>query len=78
MRPQILFPLFAPITGLPGIGPRTARQIAGLAGPLVVDLLWHLPREIVDRRFSPKIVEAPEGLGAIFLPSVVEFAYDWL
>ena len=61
MRPEILFPLFAPITGLPGIGPRIARQIEGLAGPLVVDLLWHLPREIVDRRFSPKIVEAPEG-----------------
>ena len=61
MRPEILFPLFAPVTSLPGIGPRTGKQIEGLAGPLVVDLLWHLPREIVDRRYSPKIVEAAEG-----------------
>jgi ATP-dependent DNA helicase RecG len=61
LRPQILFPLFAAITGLPGIGPRNAKLIESLAGPHLVDLLWHLPREIVDRRFSPKIAEAPEG-----------------
>jgi ATP-dependent DNA helicase RecG len=61
MRPEILFPLFAPVTSLPGIGPRTGKQIEGLAGPLVVDLLWHLPREIVDRRYSPKITDAAEG-----------------
>lgn len=61
LRPQILFPLFAAITGLPGIGPRNAKLVESLAGPHLVDLLWHLPREIVDRRFSPKITEAPEG-----------------
>jgi ATP-dependent DNA helicase RecG len=61
LRPQILFPLFAAITGLPGVGPRNAKLIESLAGPHLVDLLWHLPREIVDRRFSPKITEAPEG-----------------
>ena len=61
LRPQILFPLFAAVTGLPGIGPRYAKLLESLAGPHLVDLLWHLPREIVDRRFSPKVAEAPEG-----------------
>lgn len=61
VRPQILFPLFGAVTGLPGIGPRNAKLVESLAGPHLVDLLWHLPREIVDRRFSPKVVEAPEG-----------------
>jgi len=61
LRPEILFPLFAPVTGLPGIGPKVARQVEKLAGSKVVDLLWHLPREIVDRRYSPKIAEAPVG-----------------
>ena len=61
MRPEILFPLFAPATGLPGIGPKVARQLQKLAISRIIDLLWHLPREIVDRRFSPKIAEAPVG-----------------
>jgi ATP-dependent DNA helicase RecG len=61
VRPQILFPLFGAVTGLPGIGPRNAKLVESLAGPHLVDLLWHLPREIVDRRFSPKVIEAPEG-----------------
>ena len=61
LRPQILFPLFAAVTGLPGIGPRNAKLVESLAGPHLVDLLWHLPREIIDRRYSPKITEAPEA-----------------
>src|SRR5271166_2516556 len=28
-----------------------------MAGPLIVDLLWHLPSGIVDRRASPPIKE---------------------
>jgi ATP-dependent DNA helicase RecG len=61
MRPEILFPLFAPVTSLQGVGPRFAKLIEKAAGPQVVDLLWHLPGGIIDRRFSPKLAEAPEG-----------------
>ncbi len=61
MRPEILFPLFAPATGLPGIGPKVARQVEKLAGSRVIDLLWHLPRGVIDRRYSPKVAEAPCG-----------------
>ncbi|NNG02771.1 MAG: ATP-dependent DNA helicase RecG, partial [Inquilinus sp.] len=58
MRPQILYPLFAEVGQLPGIGPKTAKLVERLAGPRVVDLLWHLPAALVDRRYAPKIAEA--------------------
>ena len=43
------------MTALPGIGAQLAKLFERLAGPLVVDLLWHLPSSIVDRRASPPI-----------------------
>src|SRR5436190_24235465 len=61
MRPAVLFPLFADVTALPGIGPRLGKLIAKLAGPKVVDLLWHRPFGLIDRRFQPSVAEAPEG-----------------
>ena len=61
MRPQLLFPLFAETSSLPGVGPRNARLFQKLCGPHVADLLWHLPQGIVDRRFAPKVMEAPDG-----------------
>ena len=62
LRPEILFPLFAPVTTLPGIGPRMGKLIERLVGPATVDLLWHLPTGIIDRRFAPKVADAPEGV----------------
>ncbi|HSE79583.1 MAG TPA: ATP-dependent DNA helicase RecG [Alphaproteobacteria bacterium] len=61
MRPPLLFPLFAPVTALPGLGPRLGKLVEKVAGARTIDLLWHLPNGIVDRRFTPKIAEAPEG-----------------
>ena len=55
MRPAILDKLFAPVTALPGIGSQSAKLFERLAGPLVLDLVWHLPTGIVDRRASPPI-----------------------
>ena len=60
-RPEVLFPLFAEVTALKGVGPRLGKAIARLAGPRVVDLLWHLPTGLIDRRFSPKVADAPSG-----------------
>ncbi|CAA7613858.1 ATP-dependent DNA helicase RecG [Magnetospirillum sp. SS-4] len=61
MRPQCLFPLFAPVTSLPGVGPRLAPLYEKLAGAKVVDLLWHLPGGVIDRRHAPKVAEALDG-----------------
>ena len=60
MRPECLYPLFTPVTALPGVGPRLAPLIEKLTGPHVVDLLWHLPFSVIDRRVMPKIVNAPD------------------
>ena len=70
MRPEILFPLFAPVTTLPGVGPRLGKLFERLAGPHVVSLLWHLPSGIIDRRFAPKIADAPPGVVATLTVTV--------
>jgi ATP-dependent DNA helicase RecG len=55
VRPAILDKLFAQVTALPGIGTQLAKLFERLAGPLVLDLIWHLPTGIIDRRASPPI-----------------------
>jgi ATP-dependent DNA helicase RecG len=70
VRPEILFPLFAPVTSLKGVGPRLAKLFDKLRAPQVVDLLWHVPTGIIDRRFQPKIMAAPEGAIATFTVTV--------
>ena len=61
MRPQVLFPLFAPVTRLAGVGPRIGELMARAAGGKIVDLLWHLPSGLVDRRHSPTVGDAKPG-----------------
>lgn len=50
MRPSILYPIFSPIDNLSGIGPRFNSLIKGLCGDKIVDLIWHFPTNIIDRR----------------------------
>jgi ATP-dependent DNA helicase RecG len=62
MRPPLLNPLFAPLSALPGIGPKLEKLFGRLFGredepPRVVDLLFHLPTGFVDRRNQPKLSE---------------------
>lgn len=61
MRPEILFSLFKPVTTLKGVGARTAVLIEKIAGTHVVDLLWLLPSDIIDRRYAPSIADAIPG-----------------
>jgi len=61
LRPSLLNPLFVPVASLKGLGPRYAALVEKLAGPLVVDLLWHLPVGVIDRRYAPRIAEAEPG-----------------
>ena len=48
-RPEILFPLFAALTGLEGVGPKTAQNFAGLGVEKPRDLLFLLPFSGIDR-----------------------------
>jgi hypothetical protein len=43
MRPSILFPLFAEIRTLSGVGPKLEKLIQKVAGPRLVDLVFDLP-----------------------------------
>ncbi len=70
MRPEILFPLFAPITALTGVGPRFAKLFEGLCGGQVIDLCWHLPSGLIDRSYSPKLAEAVPGRIATLIVQV--------
>ncbi len=72
MRPEILFDLFAPVERLPGVGPRLSSLIATLAGPKVIDLCWHLPSGLIDRRYAPTLGEARAGRVATLTVTVGE------
>lgn len=67
MRPAILDPLFASASSLPGVGPKIADLIAKVTGRedaedcRVVDLLFHAPFSLIDRRNRPGIALAPQG-----------------
>ena len=56
MRPEILFPLFTPLTSLKGVGPRVAPLLERLAGPLVRDVLWLQPHSLIRR--TPGVISA--------------------
>ena len=61
-RPFILDPLFRPLTILPGIGPRNGKLLEKLiGGPKILDLLWHKPVDVIDRRFMCSVSDAPSG-----------------
>lgn len=65
MRPSLLNPLFAPVTSLSGVGPKQDKLLQYLLSrnetPRLVDLLLHLPSQVIDRRARPKIRDAVQG-----------------
>ncbi len=61
MRPSILFPLFASIRTLNGVGPKLEKLIAKVAGPRLVDLIFDLPVGVIDRSYRPKLNHVEEG-----------------
>ncbi len=68
MRPEPLTPLFASVQSLEGIGPKLlllvkkALSLPGqVAEPRVIDLLWHMPAGVIDRRAQPLLSQAVPG-----------------
>lgn len=79
MRPPILNPLFAAAQTLVGIGPRLALLLKkclalppGVTEPRVLDLLWHLPSGVIDRRTEPAIRDAVPGTIVTLLVRVLK------
>ena len=68
MRPPLLNPLFASAQTLAGIGPRLILLLKkclalppGVSEPRVIDVLWHMPTGVIDRRSQPRLAEAIPG-----------------
>ena len=60
-RPEILFPCFAQLISLPGIGPRTADIMAKRIGKFAIDLAFYFPVSLIDRSASPDINAITDG-----------------
>ncbi len=68
MRPDRLNPLFAALQSLDGVGPKLALRFKKLLTTTpadqparIIDLLWHFPTGLNDRRARPKIWAARPG-----------------
>ncbi len=72
MRPVILFPLFAPLTTLKGVGVKLAPLYERLCGSKIVGVLWHLPIGVIDRTYAPKLKHAQQGRVATLTLTVAE------
>ena len=73
MRPEILYPLFADISNLRGVGAKTQKLLTTLiGGNKIVDLAFHLPINLIDRRYCPTIRDAVPGQLCTLKVKVVE------
>ncbi|MDX2072761.1 MAG: ATP-dependent DNA helicase RecG [Alphaproteobacteria bacterium] len=82
MRDPLLYPLFAPVSHIKGVGSSAsealmrllpqATQRDGGGLPIVRDLLFHLPTGMIDRRQTFPLAEAPDGAVATFVVTVEE------
>ena len=66
MRPNLLNPLFGALTTLSGVGPKLERLYRRLLGrdedeARIIDLLFHLPTGVIDRRARPKLRDVVPG-----------------
>ena len=61
MRPNILYPLFSPINTINGVGLRYEKLLNNLCGNRVIDLLFHLPSGLIDRRCNTPLKYAENG-----------------
>ncbi len=65
-RPPVIYSLFATLTSLPGVGPKMEQILAKKTGRHVIDLLRHLPVNVIDRTARPSVDEAEDGQTATF------------
>lgn len=81
MRPECLAPFFGRVAALPGVGPKTAKlfdRLLARPGAIatqearVIDLLFHLPTNVIDRSQRPTIAAAPLETMVVIKARVVE------
>ena len=60
-RPPQLFPYFADVTSISGVGEKVKSLLAKAMGTRVKDLAFTPPTGVIDRRYRPRIAEAVAG-----------------
>ena len=61
MRPDVLFPLFADVTTLNGVGSRVREALDRAMGTRIKDLVLTPPSNLIDRSYRPKIAGARQN-----------------
>ena len=61
MRPEILYPLFADVSSLPGVGAKTKESLGRLNCSRIIDLLWHLPVGVIRRPMTHHLPAVQDG-----------------
>ena len=61
MRPSFLYPLFSGLSSLSGVGEKYERLLENLGICKVIDLLWHIPYSVNDRRYVAAIKQVKSG-----------------
>ncbi len=56
-RPEILYPLFADLTSLTGVGPKAAQNFAHMGVEKPRDLVFTLPHNVIDRTVVETVAE---------------------
>ena len=70
-RPEELYPLFAELRGLSGIGPKLAKQFASLNVQYPKDLLFTLPQSGIERRAVLSVKQASASETIIVEVSII-------
>ena len=71
MRPPVLFPLFAPLATLRGVGPRLGPLLErAVGGPMVRDVVMSLPTGVIDRQAYTQLRHTPDGAYGTFTVTV--------
>ena len=58
MRSEKINSLFLPISSLSGIGPKLEVLFDRLVGPKLINLLWHIPYNVIKRNKHENINDA--------------------
>src|SRR4051812_10545758 len=73
MRPDILNPLFAEVETLKGVGGTLAKPLARLGIARLVDLLFHLPSGVIERKSAAAVDD--RDVGAIITVPLTPVSY---
>ncbi len=61
MRPSILSPLFVSADAINGVGQKYYKLLEKLGVKKILDFIWQMPYNIIDRTYAPKLIQAQAG-----------------